>query len=39
MIPARNATTLSKVSGEPLLFQGADFPKTDVTAALKQRAE
>ena len=32
------AYALSMVSGEPLLFQGADFPKTDVTAASKQPA-
>jgi len=32
------AYALSKVSGEPLLFHGADFPKTDVTVACKQLA-
>jgi ribonuclease VapC len=33
------AYALSKVAGESLLFQGADFPKTDVMAAGKQRPE
>jgi len=35
----RFSYALAKVSGEPLLFKGKDFKKTDVVSALESEAE